>query len=201
MFNANWRLVDEFTVDQAAALWCDSEPVEGKLAYYLEGKVDLGILAIRQMLFGAIAAGTLEALHKNNPTASIGDYSSSIVHRRSLYNFAKLKKQRPAFLFDTIFALPDQPVSHEEVEPPKQSAIKEEAAKEGGRPPEYDWDAMYIEIVRYADMEGLPKVQAKLIDHLLSWFGENPPSESNVKPKVSKIYNALISSGWSSREG
>ena len=41
----------------------------------------------------------------------------------------------------------------------------------GGRPREYDWDALTIEIIRIANSpDGLPETQSELIERLLQWW-------------------------------
>lgn len=76
----------------------------------------------------------------------------------------------------------------------------EEEASEGEpklrhRPPKYDWDLFYAEIIRIANTpDGLPETQATLKDNMLSWFNERfgeEPSDSSVKKKIIKIYKYL----------
>lgn len=63
------------------------------------------------------------------------------------------------------------------------------------RPPKYDWDLFYAEIIRIANKpDGLPETQADLVKQMLSWFstrfGEEP-SESAVKKKIININKYL----------
>lgn len=75
----------------------------------------------------------------------------------------------------------------------------------GGRPPDYDWDAFNTEIIRVADLDGLPgpdggegwRTQADLIRYMLDWCEKNwgrQPAESTVKMRISKIFQRVSSS-------
>ena len=69
------------------------------------------------------------------------------------------------------------------------------AKSKGGRPREYDWDALTIEIIRIANSpDGLPDTQAELVEQVLQWcentWGKQP-AESSVKARVSRIFNDL----------
>lgn len=69
----------------------------------------------------------------------------------------------------------------------------------GGRPPKYAWEAAQVEILRVADLDGLPKTQAELVRHLLDWFNtkfNQHPDESEVKRFVSRYYGQLRATGW-----
>ncbi|MDG2204090.1 MAG: hypothetical protein P8M79_02425 [Alphaproteobacteria bacterium] len=187
---AVWALVDAFTVKQAACLWAGAEPAESDTARQLHGKMEERdrIAAITQMLTAAIQAGNLPADTSANAMAMIGDHAKSSVTREALQAFAEEKDQHPAFLFDTL--LPESAAGDSETgvdAPPRPSR--------GGRPPEYDWDGLIIEIIRIADTpDGLPEKQSELIGELLQWC-ENTwgvqPAESSVKAKVSSVYNGL----------
>jgi hypothetical protein len=77
--------------------------------------------------------------------------------------------------------------------PESESALP--AKSKGGRPREYDWDALTIEVIRIANsLDGLPETQTELIEQLLQWcentWGKQP-ADSSVKSRVSKIYNEL----------
>lgn len=155
------------------------------------------IMAIKQMLTGAIVAGQLDADSSRATFSSIGNYSQSLVTRNALEEYAKSKKLYPAFLFDTLAPFVDP---RDLVEPrPIISAATSQPAKtkenKGGRPVEYDWDSFTMEIIRIAQTpDGLPDTQSKLIREMLNWFQTNyeaEPAESSVKQKISKIYNYL----------
>jgi hypothetical protein len=60
-----------------------------------------------------------------------------------------------------------------------------------GAPPAYDWEKALIEAARYIFENGLPKSQAKLVRHMLKWFGEPEPSETQVKQHIGPLYNVL----------
>jgi hypothetical protein len=63
-----------------------------------------------------------------------------------------------------------------------------------GRPAEFDWDEVWAEICRSVHDEGLPERQAKLIERVQQWcedrYGKQP-SDSTLKPKIRKVYEAL----------
>ena len=66
--------------------------------------------------------------------------------------------------------------------------------RRGSRPPKYDWDGVYVEIIRVAVQQGLPRTQAELVRHIQNWFSEvanEEPTESEIKKRISRIYHAL----------
>jgi hypothetical protein len=192
-----WNFVDAFTVDQAAILWTGENPSSG-IFDELDQLKKPNVGARKQMLSGAISLGLLQANHKTNGGSVIGDYGKSVVSRDELTRFARSKKEYPAFLFDTAAPLP----TTGETLP----ALSDKNV--GGRPPEFDWDMMLAELIRYADLHNLPKKQTELIDYLLQWFAngmgqdnakvrEYPtPGETSVKTRVSQIYKNLNKLGW-----
>jgi hypothetical protein len=171
-----WAFADVLTIEQAACLWVGSDPAANP--YRRTPDEVTSIAAIKQALSGAIATNLLVADSSHNALASIGDYSKSLVTRRALQLFAESKGERPRFLFDTL--LP--------------SATEIPARNKGGRPPEYDWDAFTVEIIRIADLDSLPETQSELISKMLEWcertWGKQP-AESSVKARISRIYNGL----------
>lgn len=180
-----WKVPGHFTVWQASALWCDLEPPRDALA---EQKMPPEYYAIKQTLVGAISTGSLIA-ELNHPATlfvdvnHIYDYSLSTITRANLEAFARAINSLPAFLFDTLTER--MPASI-----PKNR---------GGRPPTHDWDGAISEIVRVADMDGLPSVQAALVRKLQDWFSQasrGEPAESEIKARVSGIYRRLKEAGW-----
>jgi hypothetical protein len=97
----DWSLIDPLTVLQAASLWAGVEP-NPKLYLLWPDELRRKVQPFVQMLSGAIATGTLKADSRNNVTARIGDYGSSLVFRADVAAFAKSKGLRPAFLFDAL---------------------------------------------------------------------------------------------------
>lgn len=190
---SNWLLVDVFTVDQAAALWCNVDP---KLVSPLDLTTPSEVVAIRQLLIGAIVSGDLTADSSQNVLARGGDYTSSLVTRVDLEEYAKLKKQYPAFLFDTLAPFAD-PQRKLEPRPmfPASTPPQNLNANKGGRPAQFDWDSFTMEIVRIANTpDGLPAKQVDLVIKMLVWFLSEynaVPSESIIKDRVSKIYSYL----------
>lgn len=194
-FADEWLHVDHFTVDQAAALWADIDPSTFNVVQNVDKNPRTA--AIKQMIVGAIMSGKMPHDASANIMASIGTHGTTLVSRDALKALAVSKGTRPKFLFDTILpgVSPDRATDTDRDSPTR---------KVGGRPAEYDWDAMYLEIVRYADVEALPSVQAELIGHLQQWFEDTygkQPSETQVKAKVSAIYKALAAKGWKPKDG
>lgn len=191
---SNWTHVDIFTVDQASALWCDADPMT-LLSY------DVGtpseIMAIKQLLIGGITDGQLVADSSKNSLTMIGNYSSSLVSRADLEEFAKSKQLFPAFLFDTLAPFDDIRAKTENsaIYPERDNRNGNAKPDRGGRPPKYDWDSFTLEIIHRANTpDGLPETQAALIRDMLLWFSSEynaEPAESSVKQRISKIYSYL----------
>ena len=190
MFDEAWRYVDEFRVDQAAALWAGENPAQLGIGYPFEAKHR--IIAYKQMLAGAILGGKLKADHSTNVFRTTGNYDASIVQREELIRYAREQdKGRPAFLFDTIAPQRDE----------SKSSGEEAPKNPGGRPRDYDWDMVHAQFVRIALQRGtLPKKQVDLINEILDWFSlgmggidrnEYEPAHSSVKSKVSTLYNNI----------
>jgi hypothetical protein len=60
-----------------------------------------------------------------------------------------------------------------------------------GAPAVYDWEKALVEAARYCHENGVPKRQARLVGHILEWFGEPGPSETQVKEHLAPLYAAL----------
>jgi hypothetical protein len=128
----------------------------------------------------------LPALTEHNSLRIIGNHDSSLVARSDLETLARMKKDFPPFLFDTL--LPSEAESGG-VEPRSPTP-----KNQGGRPLEHDWNGMTIEIIRIAHYDSLPEKQSELVNQLLQWFQDNysnEPAQSSVKDRVSKIYKGL----------
>lgn len=183
---SHWGLVDTFTVEQAACLWVGIDPSTS--SYSRSELENSQFTPILQLISAAIQAGNLPADSSRNVYSRIGGYSKTLVTREDLKVLAISKGQHPAFLFDTLMS----DIEGEEL-PESESALP--AKSKGGRPREYDWDALTIEIIRIANSpDGLPETQAELIEQLLQWcentWGKQP-AESSVKSRISKIFNEL----------
>ncbi len=192
---AGWALAVALTVEQAACLWAGASPTENPIMWPAAQRDRCA--AALQMLTSAIQSGELPADMSHNPAAIIGDlskignHSKSVVTRKALHAFAESKNQRPAFLFDTL--LPQKVKQGDDVSD-DDTAPSRNARSRGGRPPEYDWDAFVIEIIRIADLDGLPDKQSELKERMLQWFEDTEdkqPAESSVKSRISNIYNKL----------
>ena len=183
---SHWGLVDTFTVEQAACLWVGIDP---SISSFRRSELEKSQLTpILQLLSAAIQAGNLPADSSKNSLTMIGDYSKTFVSRDDLMALANSKGQRPVFLFDILM-----PETGSKELPESEDNFP--AKSKGGRPREYDWDALTIEIIRIANSpDGLPETQAELIEHLLQWcentWGKQP-ADSSVKSRVSTIYNKL----------
>lgn len=200
---SNWMHVDQFTVDQAAALWCGSPPAKNFLS---EINNSTEFHAIKQMLTAAIASNLLASDTRLNYFASTGDHSKTLVWRSDLELFARGKNLFPAFLFDTLVSFEDPrpflPLA--QFSKPIAAAVKSEVPapipaagtlKRGGRPQEYDWDTFTLEIIRIAATpDGLPDTQAELVRMMAEWFQRTngqEPAESSMKMRISRIYSYL----------
>jgi hypothetical protein len=182
---AAWFLVSSFTVDQAALLWSGLDPARSDFSLTNEERTR--VAPRKQMLVAAIMAKELPAETKHNALSFIGNHDKSLVSRSDLEKFARMKRDFPAFLFDTLLTSGAEGQGAESTPPAPKN--------KGGRPPEHDWDAVTIEVIRVANKpDGLPDSQAELIDHLLEWSGRTlgrEPPLSSVKARVSKIYKGL----------
>ena len=63
-----------------------------------------------------------------------------------------------------------------------------------GRPEEFPWEDIWIEVCRFIHENGIPTTHAELIQYLQQWcenrYGRQP-GDSTLKPKVRKLYGAL----------
>jgi hypothetical protein len=188
--------VDLFTVEQASALWINTDPASIGPA---DGLNPSEYVAIKQMLTAGILTGELQADTSTNAFRSIGDHAKSLVSRAELEVFARKRKLFPDFLFDTL--APFQRKQFAFAPSVEFSLAKAQARHEpapvnrGGRPAEYDWDTFTMEIIRRANLpDGLPEKQADLVRDMLAWFQTTygqEPAESAVKSRISKIYRYL----------
>lgn len=135
------------------------------------------------MLTGAIASGELKADTKTNVMASIGDHKKSLVTRADLMAFAESRKERPAFLFDTMLKSTE---TRPKGEPAGQQINK------GGRPAEWDWDTFFLEIIRIANTpDGLPDTRAELAEIMRNWFVDecdDHPADTTLEDRIRPIY-------------
>jgi hypothetical protein len=81
------------------------------------------------------------------------------------------------------------------IKTPEQKAQRVPSKGKGGRPPKFDWDTFYCEIIRIANSpDGLPDKQSELEVIMLDWCSlewGDAPGESTVRHKVSHIYQHL----------
>ena len=202
----HWKLADVFTLEQAAYLWCGLEPEQ----LLLGQRMPADVAAVLQAFVGAYKLGTLHLDNATNAYATIGDYNKSFTNRAGLILFARSKNVYPEFLFDTVAGPSNLEMAKlfeeagKDLKEHSEAVVETPRAAKGGRPAGYDWDACMGEIVRFADMEGLPGVQADLVRHLMSWFEERydkSPADSVIKARISPLYGYLKSVGWKPKDG
>jgi hypothetical protein len=67
----------------------------------------------------------------------------------------------------------------------------------GGRPPEYDWEEILIEMARINHDEGLPRTQAEMTQRLQVWYAKThkglEPGTTELKKRVSRFFKAIQS--------
>jgi hypothetical protein len=59
----------------------------------------------------------------------------------------------------------------------------------GGRPPKFAWDDFWIEIVRIAELDGVPdrqELHRRMVEFVLNW--PEQPEESEIRKRLSKLY-------------
>jgi hypothetical protein len=61
----------------------------------------------------------------------------------------------------------------------------------GGRGGDYEWEKCLIEAARWMHIEGVPSKQADLIRHMVEWFGEDVPGDTQLKEHLGPLYLAL----------
>jgi hypothetical protein len=76
----------------------------------------------------------------------------------------------------------------------KSAALAPEkpSPRRAGRPPKYDWDRFFAELIVRADLDGLPATQAELVSQMANWCLENwgeQPADSVLKEKTAAIFN------------
>ena len=135
---SRWVMVDTLTVEQAACLWAGIDP--SKNPYTRTAAEASRFAPILQAMSASVQSGRLPADASANALSTIGRHESSLVTRDDLLIFASAKGERPAFLFDTL--IPDAAANE------LPAVVDPQTTKpKGGRPQEYDWDALTIEIV------------------------------------------------------
>jgi hypothetical protein len=77
---------------------------------------------------------------------------------------------------------------------PQRRAARTIGRDVGGRPPNYDWDRIWVEIVRVVHEEGLPARKSQLVEKIQQWCEDEygrQPSESTLKPKIALLWEVL----------
>jgi hypothetical protein len=94
-----WSLLDTYTVEEAACLWADIDPIKPPSD---RTKFEMSkFTPIYHLLSRAAKDGTLPVDTSNSLFADCGDYSSSQITRHDLTLFAYNKREKPVFLFNT----------------------------------------------------------------------------------------------------
>jgi hypothetical protein len=176
---ATWADVDPLTVEQAAYLWAGVEWT----GWTPKSKEEQAAVRPRlQMLLNAVASGELPVSHTANKHSTDGDYNKSLVRRDDLTAFAIKRKQHPPFLFDTMLSDDRKAPASQPDHSPKSK---------GGRPAKYDWNRFYLEIIRIANLDGLPATQAKLANRMRDWFIseiDEHPADTTLEDRIRPIY-------------
>jgi hypothetical protein len=70
------------------------------------------------------------------------------------------------------------------------------AKNRGGRPLKFDWDAFWVEVVRFVDSNGIdPEFRTECQKHMELWTARKwaePPSENTIRDKLAKVFTAPI---------
>lgn len=181
-----WGMADPLTVEQAACLWAGVNPSNMLLLLRPDSEWS-AVAPCLQMLTGAIVSGELTADPSPNPKSFIGNHDKSMVRRADLMVLAESRDQCPPFLYDTMLkpGAEDASVVNMAV-PPKNK---------GGRPPEWDWNAFILEIIRIANtLDGLPKTRAELAAVMRDWFidqCDDHPADTTLEDRIRPIYQYL----------
>lgn len=185
-FSENWRLRDEFTLVEAAALWCGIDPsrVNSRFPHLLPPEM------VPVLKFIEDAHKTRVRPLINNLGLSTGEllkmrHIKSHVSRQWLEELALSKNVRPAFLFDTV--RPDQV---------PEMAVKTVQIMTGapGRP-----SSMHLieaEFDRRISINQFEKTLAEEARHLRNWFSNNYadcplPTEKTICNRLRTKYNAV----------
>lgn len=77
---------------------------------------------------------------------------------------------------------------------PKMAASDAQSSKRkgrGGRGGDFDWERCLIEAARWMHHEGVPAKQADLVRYIAEWFGEDCPSDTQLKEHLGPLYLAI----------
>lgn len=63
--------------------------------------------------------------------------------------------------------------------------------------PKYDWDAMYVALIKRIHLEGLPKTKTALLKEMQDWFSRNSedgefPDERTMRSRIYPVYEAIM---------
>ncbi|MFV0408417.1 MAG: hypothetical protein ACK5LJ_01565, partial [Paracoccus sp. (in: a-proteobacteria)] len=66
----------------------------------------------------------------------------------------------------------------------------------GGAPSRYDWEGLYVALIRRVHFHGLPATQAEWIADAQAWFAEKSrngevPDESTIRRRLGPIWKSL----------
>jgi hypothetical protein len=200
-YSKSWNLADAFTISQASYLWHELDPPNGEVEEALRYGRPPDVAAVAQSLLAAVESGALIGKWHDPLAEHRRDTFKITIRREALVEFAKARKQFPAFLFDTVLT------ESNTLDSSTSTALTGndiQSKNVGGRPRKYDWDGCYAQIVRIADEDALPGVQNELVRKLQEWFLSEcgtEPADSEIKKKISTIYQRLRGAGWKPRDG
>ena len=66
--------------------------------------------------------------------------------------------------------------------------------RRGGRPPQYEWDEIWVEECRRVHEDGLPRTRKKFVDGMQRWFADNGDEAVDprtIEKKLSKLFTVL----------
>ena len=153
-------------------------------------------------LVGLILGGKLPSfssdargnLHEISPEAWQNIDTVRVLQEQEFRNFrdfpSGLSKGRPVFIESDLRR--ELPFDWEIREAEKSGS--DLSVKKGGPPLKYDWDAMWIEVVRISEHDVFPKTRAELVNKLLQWFEDHyktAPGETAIKGKISRLFGVL----------
>ncbi|CTQ55390.1 hypothetical protein LP7551_03933 [Roseibium album] len=188
----NWAIMSYWTIEEAAQLCCNFEPIEhnyDELDYVPTG-LPIGVPPEINRIYKLIERSVLgRALEYSE----VSDEGGGVTYGICPHDFLGWCKRVGIDLpIDLENAVQNAKIS---AELPIGKLPAGNQTNRGGRPIEYDWELFHLEIIGIANTpDGLPERQADLVRRMLQWFLNTQgaePAESAVKSKISKIYKYL----------
>ena len=158
-----WRLVEEFTLEEAACLWCDVAPSTNGMETLARRQEFPATFAIEQMLQSEVGAGRLEVQGPGKRAPFVG--SNPILHRDDLKRLAIEKEVRPKFLFPAGSAA----ASLAE----RDSTHSQHATEEGDETPLYR--SPFVDLILRAEQHFGESIREIKSDEIFAWLMEEGP--------------------------